>query len=172
VTRINTEAPGSALHASGTGETSRDVVQGHAWGFCGRRHQRAPSSRVVVLYPAVMASDIPDFEWYSGISSARSLPPRCPFASVERCPGYWQRLSLLGELGSTKLDAKRDEELRRRWEHSQHWPPTAEYATAISGSKDEYSQWKAPLLANFCPETTYDRFGYFASSMSRVRGRS
>ncbi len=116
-----------------------------------------------------MASDvlIPDFEWYSSISSARSLSPRCPFASVERCPRYWQSLSLLGELGSTKLDDRRDEELRRRWEHSEHWPPTAEYATAISGSTDEYGQWKAPSLANFCPETTYDRFGYFASSMSR-----
>jgi hypothetical protein len=37
----------------------------------------------------------------------------------------------------------------------------------ISGSKDEYDQWKSPMLSNFCPETTYDRFGYFASSMSR-----
>lgn len=116
-----------------------------------------------------MASDvpIPDFEWYSRVSSAGSLPPRCPFASVERCPRYWQSLSLLGELGSTKLDAERDEELRRRWEHSEHWPPTAEYATAISGPTDQYGRWKAPLLSNFCPETIYDRFGYFASSMSR-----
>jgi hypothetical protein len=112
-----------------------------------------------------MASDvsIPDFGWYGTISSLRGLSPRCPFASVERCPRYWQSLSLLGELGSTKLDALRDEELQRRWERSEHWPPTAEYATSIAGSKDESDQWKSPMLSNFCPETTYDRFGYFAS---------
>src|SRR5262249_4719765 len=110
---------------------------------------------------------IPDFDWYVGISSARGLSPRCPFASVDRCPRYWQSLSLLGELGSTKVNASRDKQLEHRWKHSEHWPPTAEYATTISGSMDEYGQWKAPSLSNFCPETAYDRFGYFASSMSR-----
>jgi hypothetical protein len=109
----------------------------------------------------------PDFDWYSRLSRARGLPPRCSFQSVERCPRYWQSLSLIGELGSTKIDAKRDEKLLRRWERSEHWPATAEYATCISGSKDEHDQWKSPALSNFCPETTYDRFGYFASSMSR-----
>src|SRR2546427_5760136 len=109
---------------------------------------------------------IPDFEWYAGISSARGLSPRCRFASVERCPRYWQSLSLLSELGSTKLDPKREEDLRRRWERSEYWPPTAEYATAIFGPKDKYDQWKAPSLSKFCPETTYDRFRYFASEMS------
>jgi len=115
-----------------------------------------------------MASNvpIPDFEWYAAVSSARRLSPRCQFASVERCPRYWQSLSLLGELGSTKLDPKREEDLQRRWERSEYWPPTAEYATAIFGSKDKYDQWKGPSLSNFCPEATYDRFRYFASAMS------
>jgi hypothetical protein len=116
-----------------------------------------------------MASNvtIPDFEWYSGISSRHGLFPRCPFASVDRCPRYYQSLSLLGEAGSTRIDSKRDEDLLRRWKGFELWPLTAEYATAISGSKNERGEWESPSFSNFCPEVTYDRFGYFALSMSR-----
>jgi hypothetical protein len=116
-----------------------------------------------------MSSDalIPNFDWYANVSSARGLSPRCPFANVKRCPRYWQSLSLLGDFGGTKLDAKLDAELRRFWERSDHWPATMEYSTAIAGGKDEHGNWTSAGLSNFCPETTYDRFGYFAFSMSK-----
>ena len=105
---------------------------------------------------------IPDFEWYSQKSAALRLPPRCPFASVERCPRYYQSLSLLGSAGSTAIDHEEDERLKRLWEGSDLWPRTREYATAISGSsKQDGSQTE--YFSNFCPEIAYDRFGHFAS---------
>lgn len=110
---------------------------------------------------------IPNFDWYKQLSRESGLQPRCPFASVDRCPRYWQSLSLLGELGSSKIDPKRDAELEHHWEQSEHWPLTAEYATSISGKMDEHGQWARPILSNFCPETTFDRYGYFGSSMSK-----
>jgi hypothetical protein len=63
-----------------------------------------------------MASNviIPDFEWYSALSSKRGPSPRWPFASVERCPRYYQSLSLLGGAGFTKIDPKEDASLLRR----------------------------------------------------------
>lgn len=105
---------------------------------------------------------IPDFEWYCEISQRRNLPPRCRFATVERCPRYYQSLSLLGGAGSTKIDPEEDERLKRYWEGSDLWPRTGEYATAVSGWEEE-----ARHFSNFCPEVAYDRFGYFASYLGR-----
>jgi hypothetical protein len=99
----------------------------------------------------------PDFAWYADISSRHSLSPRCPFASVERCPRYYQSLSLLGEAGFTKIAPAEDDRLIRKWKGSDLWPRTDEQATGILGS----------TFANFCPEVSYDGFGYFASSLSR-----
>ncbi len=105
---------------------------------------------------------LPDFEWYSQKSAALGLSSRCPFASVERCPRYYQSLSLLGSAGSTAIDHDEDERLKRLWEGSDLWPRTREYATAISGSsKQDGSQTE--YFSNFCPEIAYDRFGHFAS---------
>src|SRR6266478_1120232 len=41
----------------------------------------------------------PTLKWYTDISASKSLSPRCPFASVHRCPRYYQSVSLLGEAG-------------------------------------------------------------------------
>ena len=95
----------------------------------------------------------------------QGLPPRCPFASVERCPRYYQSLSLLGNAGSTEIDPNEDERLKRYWEGSDLWPRTREYETAVhlfkqqDGSKNQH-------FSKFCPEVTYDRFGYFASHLA------
>lgn len=99
---------------------------------------------------------IPAWEWYSQKSAELGLPPRCPFASVKRCPRYYESLSLLGLAGSTKIDQEEDERLKHFWERSDLWPPIREYRPAILGDSN---------FSNFCPEIIYDRFGYFSSHL-------
>ncbi len=89
-------------------------------------------------------------------STKLGLTPRCPFASVKRCPQYYQSLSLLGLAGSTKIDQEEDERLEHFWERSDLRPPTEEYAPAILGDAH---------FSNFCPEIIYDQFGYFSSHL-------
>ncbi len=101
----------------------------------------------------------PDIDWYLRISRAHHVTPRCPFTSVERCPRYYQSLSLLGEAGSTKIPAKEDERLRTLWEKSDLWPVTGEQATSLSGGERKTS------FSEFCPEVIYDRFRIFASGL-------
>lgn len=110
---------------------------------------------------------IPDLKWYMRISAERGLSLRCPFATVERCPRYYQSLSLLGEAGSTKIDKLEDERLCKKWKRSDLWPRTAEYATAITSSTDERGNKRLLSFSNFCPEVAYDRFGYFAAYLHR-----
>ena len=105
----------------------------------------------------------PDMDWYVGISRARQVTPRCLFASVERCPRYFQSIALLGDAGvSTKIPPGEDERLQNRWEKSDLWPKTAEAGTSTSG--DSTRTW---AFSNFCPEVSYDRFHFFASRLYR-----
>ena len=56
-------------------------------------------------------NQIADKAWYHGISEAKSLPLRCPFATVDRCPRYYQSLSLLSETGATAIEPEEDSRL-------------------------------------------------------------
>jgi len=104
----------------------------------------------------------PDLEWYTEISAAKNLPPRCPFASVQRCPRYYQSISLLGEWGiATKVDPEEDQQLLERWRRSDLWPAVAEEATAIMGPER-----KARHFLNFCPEVAFNTLSWFASHLS------
>jgi len=107
-----------------------------------------------------MARINPDLDWYTGFSHKKGVRPRCPFASVQRCPRFYQSLSLLGSAGSTGIEPKEDERLLEKWKKSDLWPVTREQATSISGGPP------VPYLySNFCPEVAYDNFGFFASSL-------
>lgn len=104
----------------------------------------------------------PDLAWYTGISHDKGTRPRCPFASVHRCPRIYQSLSLLGGAGSTKIEPKEDQRLLRKWKKSDLWPSTDEQATSIMGKPGQPS-----IYSNFCPEVAYERFGLFAVSLAR-----
>jgi hypothetical protein len=101
---------------------------------------------------------IPNLKWYTGLSEIRKVQPRCPFASVETCPRYFQSLSLLGCAGSTSIDDAEEERLIDYWKSSDLWPKTREYETSIMGPEGN-----PRIFTNFCPEITFDRFGYFAT---------
>ena len=105
---------------------------------------------------------IPNLDWYIQIDNEKGITGRCPFATVESCPRYYQSLSLLGEAGSTKIAPHEDARLLAYWQGSDLWPRTDEYATSVSGPEGDLRQF-----SNFCPEVAYDRFGYFATFLAR-----
>ena len=105
-------------------------------------------------------SYIADKDWYQGISESKGLPIRCPFATADRCPRYYQSLSLFSKIGGTSLSPEEDARLLEKWEKSELWPKLDEHATSVSRSGE-----KLISISNFCPEVTFDRYGYFCSSL-------
>lgn len=93
------------------------------------------------------AKEIPNLEWCVWKSKASGADIRCPFATVDSCPRYYQSLSLLGKAGSTTIETKEDSRLLEKWKKNDLWPRTAEYETSISGSEGKPRQF-----SNFCPE--------------------
>lgn len=107
-----------------------------------------------------MSFVIADKEWYRDRSTADSLSMHCPYATVERCPRYYQSLSLLKETGATSIDEKEDEKLLKKWKKSELWPQIMEHSTSVSSTDEKFLGF-----SNFCPEVSYDRFGVFVSSI-------
>ena len=105
-------------------------------------------------------SYIADKDWYQSLSESKGLPLRCPFATGDRCPRYYQSLSLFSKTGGTSLTPEEDSRLLEKWEKSELWPRIDEHATSISHSGE-----KLISISNFCPEVTFDRYGYFCSSL-------
>jgi hypothetical protein len=105
---------------------------------------------------------VPGLDWYNKKNSKGSLPPRCHFASVESCPRDYQSLSLMGEAGATKIEASEDKRLLKFWKKNDLWPKTGEQETSVSGPAEQMNHF-----SNFCPEVTFEIFGYFASQLSR-----
>lgn len=83
-----------------------------------------------------------------------------PAGYLNRCPRFYQSLSLLGKAGSTEIPEKEDKKLQKKWEKSPLWPLTDEQATSVSGPEGNYKHFW-----NFCPEVSYGRFGLFASHL-------
>ncbi len=107
-----------------------------------------------------MPTVIPDLDWYLEKSKTQGISPRCPHATLDSCPRFYQSLSLLGNAGSTRIDEDDDDRLLEKWKKSDLWPKTKEQATSISGSNND-------LFSNYCPEVAFERFGYFASVLAR-----
>ena len=108
-----------------------------------------------------LPSETPDLAWYVGVSAARNTPPRCPFATVERCPKYFHSLSLMGNLGSTRIPSNEEKRLEAFWEKSDLLPTTSEQDPSIFFSDEKWI-----FFSEFCPEVTFDRFGLFAKGLS------
>ncbi len=105
----------------------------------------------------------PDLDWYTGISKAENVPPRCPYANVHRCPRYYCSLYLMGNSGiTTKMKPEKMKELDAFWEKTDVLPIVAEHDTDISGYDD-----KKTGFLNFCPEISFDVFGLFADHLHR-----
>ncbi len=102
----------------------------------------------------------PDLDWYASISRKKQLQTRCPFATADACPRFFQSLSLLGSAGTTQIDPDEDKRLVKKWKKSDLWPKTGEYATSISGPAGDPKHFSL-----FCPEVAFDRFGHFASDL-------
>ncbi|MYD61723.1 MAG: hypothetical protein F4W91_11840 [Gemmatimonadetes bacterium] len=109
-----------------------------------------------------MPTVIPDLDWYLEKSKTQGISPRCPHATSDSCPRFYQSLSLLGNAGSTKISKEEDDRLLKKWEKTDLWPKTKEQATSIGGSDNNYHHF-----SNYCPEVAFERFGYFASSLAR-----
>lgn len=106
-----------------------------------------------------MESIEPNFDWYSSVSSQKNLPPRCPYANVDRCSRYYESLSLFGSAGiTTALQPSEEKRLFKKWKNSKHWPKVREHESSIRNNKD---------LHNFCPEVAFDVCGLFASELHR-----
>lgn len=106
-----------------------------------------------------MSVIVPDLDWYTNKSREQEVASRCPFATVNACPRYYQSLSLLGDAGSTRIEEKEDKRLLKQWKKSDLWPKTREQDTEVSGSNDKNK------FIRFCPEVAFERFKYFATTL-------
>ena len=102
----------------------------------------------------------PDLPWYTRISQAKRMPPRCPYATAARCPRYFQSLSLLESVGSTSIPSEQDAKLAAFWKATDLWPVIEEQVTSVSGSSDGRK-----MLSKFCPEVAFLRFDLFATDL-------
>ena len=103
---------------------------------------------------------IADKEWYQGVSESKGVSLHCPFATADRCPRYYQSISLFSKTGGTSLSPEEDSRLFEKWEKTEFWPKIAEHETSVGHSGE-----KLISISNFCPEVTFDRYGCFCSSL-------
>ena len=104
--------------------TGRISIVSNRTGFCSKATQMRVGIGLpvnecrAILADAFMINTDPALDWYASLSAAKGMPPRCPFASVHRCPRFYQSLSLLSKCGSTDIEAAEDEALFKKWSGS------------------------------------------------------
>lgn len=105
----------------------------------------------------------PDLHWYVAISERKGLTGRCPFATVGRCPRYFESVALLSDAGiTTKLAPEIEASMLAKWQAHDAWPTTKETAAATFGNGEQ-----PHMFSNFCPEAAFDTFKLFATSLIR-----
>lgn len=110
-----------------------------------------------------MPLTFPDLAWYSAQSERKRLPGRCPYASLHRCPRYFESAALLSDAGTTSpMPQELHDFMLEKWRTHDLSPATAESATSISGGSPPN------CYSNFCPETAFDTFGLFAATLIRI----
>lgn len=68
----------------------------------------------------------------------------------------------MGEAGvATSIDPQEDQRLLEKWKHSDLWPVIEEYESQIAGPPG-----KPSVFTNFCPEVSFDIFGWFGSTLA------
>ena len=101
----------------------------------------------------------PNLEWYSSKSKAAKVFPRCPIASIELCPRYYDSTCLLGNVNIiTKISNEDEIRLNKKW--SSFRPVNWGEQAGISSDENELSS-----IRGFCPEVAYNAFGIFATTL-------
>ncbi len=104
----------------------------------------------------------PDLEWYKKISAKNKVLPRCPYASVYKCPIYFRSRALLRRTNADELDKNEEEKIIKYWKNSElDLSLLEEEPTIYYGDKRQIES-----VTNFCPEATFYIYGYFVSFIS------
>lgn len=104
-----------------------------------------------------MTSKIPDLAWAAEIASRKGITTRCPFATVHRCPKYFDSLSILADAGIARMQKSQIKELLDTWTEHELWPASEEDLASASGGSP------VNCFSAFCPEVSFDYFKAFAS---------
>ena len=106
----------------------------------------------------------PNLDWYSTVGDQRGKDRRCPFATVNRCPKYFETLVVLEQqYNSPKIPRAIQKSMVKKWREDELWAVTlADKPKAI-----EYRDTGNHLeFRSLCPEASFEVFELFTSSIS------
>ena len=96
-------------------------------------------------------------QWYMALGTAEGMSKHCPYATLKRCPRYYQSIDLVGEVGiAVPMTEEATLDHLRYWKASDLWPHSVEMATYVTES----------AFSNFCPEVTLRYFDVAADHLA------